>query len=79
MKNLFPLLRISILIFCLFNLVVSVRAQDKKVKFGKVSKDDLLMTRYDKDTTAEAVILDDIGQTYFDYLDISGFMMVHER
>jgi hypothetical protein len=56
-----------------------LRAQDEKPKFGKVSMADLKMTRYDKDTSAEAVILSDLGQTYFDYDQSTGFVMIHDR
>ncbi len=75
----FLFLRSSILIILCLTLNLSLRAQDEKPKFGKVSMADLKMTRYDKDTSAEAVILSDLGQTYFDYDQTTGFVMIHDR
>ena len=71
--------RIISLAFIFFLFSFHLQAQNEKIKFGKISLDDLKMTRYDKDSSAEAVILADIGQTYFDYNDLSGFMLIHER
>ena len=38
----------------------NISAQDKN-KFGKISEDELTMTQYAKDTSAEAVVLFDVG------------------
>lgn len=48
-------------------------------KFGKVSKEELAMTVYEKDSSAEALILFDIGETDFDYNQQQGFQMVFKR
>lgn len=48
-------------------------------KFGKISKEELLMNVYEKDSSAEAVILFDIGKTYFNYNQDKGFQMKFER
>jgi hypothetical protein len=48
------------------------------MKFGKVEMADLDMQSYAKDTSAEAVVLGDYGQSYFRYGQ-DGFEIVHER
>lgn len=40
-------------------------SQTQKVKFGKVEMSELTMNKYDKDTSADAVILYNSGNTYF--------------
>ncbi|MDH5475722.1 MAG: DUF3857 domain-containing protein [Cyclobacteriaceae bacterium] len=46
-------------------IVVFVKAQLKTIELGKVSKEELTMTTYDKDLEAEAVVLYDKGESYF--------------
>ncbi len=53
-------------------------AQDAPIKFGKIDVADLQMKVYPKDTTAEAVVLGDVGRAYFDYSS-SGFALIYER
>ncbi len=61
-------------------LVNFLNAQKKKVKFGKVSKEELLMKYYEPDSSANAVILYDKGNTYFRFDNqIKGFKYVFER
>jgi len=61
-------------------LVNSLNAKKKKVKFGKVSKEELLMKYYEPDSSANAVILYDKGNTYFRFDNqISGFKYFFER
>jgi hypothetical protein len=74
-----PILRSTLLIFLCLTCNAYLKAQDEKPKFGKVSMADLKMTRYDKDTTAEAVILSDIGSSYFDYDKDNGFVLIFDR
>jgi hypothetical protein len=50
-----------------------------KVKFEKVSEDELKMVTYPNDTTAEAVILYDNGSSYVKYDSNKGFILTHER
>ncbi len=58
---------------------ISLYAQQAE-KFGKVSKEVLEMTTYEKDKDAEAVVLFDVGNTYMDYVDNEGsFVLRHER
>lgn len=66
----------SIIIFCLLTTAVHAQTQ----KFGKVSKQELAMTAYEKDTSAAAVVLFDVGRTYFTYnTNKGGFQMTFER
>lgn len=48
-------------------------------KFGKVSKEELSMKFYEKDSSANAVILFDVGKTKFEYDIEKGFQMIYER
>lgn len=54
-------------------------AQKPPVKFGDVTKDELSMTTYDKDSTAPAVILADYGQSAIIYRQGVGFSLDFER
>jgi len=57
-------------------------AKSSKIKFGKVSKEELEMKVYDADSSAVAVILYDNGRSYFEYENNesnSGFMCKFER
>jgi hypothetical protein len=52
---------------CMFLVQTSATAQDKTpVKFGKVSPEDFNVTAPDYDTSAGAVILADVGDSYFE-------------
>lgn len=60
---------------------LGIHAQ-KKVKFGKVSKSDFAQTEYNKDPDAKAVVLFKHRQSYYDYDDKKGWILVtevHER
>ncbi|OFX85680.1 MAG: hypothetical protein A2W99_06135 [Bacteroidetes bacterium GWF2_33_16] len=57
-------LLISIILVFLFNVAFS---QAPKVKFGKVTEEELTMKYYDRDTSADAVILFDKGELNFFY------------
>jgi transglutaminase-like putative cysteine protease len=63
----------------LFISLAGIYAQKQKIKFGSVPKSDLEMTKYDLDTSAGAVILSDIGKSWFDYLQDKGFQIVFTR
>ncbi|MFO7829405.1 MAG: hypothetical protein R6V23_12340, partial [Bacteroidales bacterium] len=58
--------RLFITIIILFTYIITY-SQPNKIKFGKVSKDELKMQKYQNDTSADAVILSDIGELYFQY------------
>ena len=58
----------------------TITAQDAPIKYGKIDLADLQMKVYPKDTSAEAVVLGDIGRAYFDYSALNdGFQVVYER
>jgi hypothetical protein len=57
-------MKISFFALCLF-LFVTVNGQFTEPKIGKVDMNDLAMTKYDKDTTAGALILFDSGDSKF--------------
>ncbi|MDN5203996.1 DUF3857 domain-containing protein [Fulvivirgaceae bacterium BMA10] len=48
-------------------------------KFGKIDKEDLEMTVYEKDTSASAVVLFDYGTSYVTFNDVSGFQLIFQR
>lgn len=54
-------------------------AQNKDFKFGKVEKSELESSVCSIDTSAEAVILCDVGQTYIEYTEAEGFQLFFER
>ena len=74
MKNLshYTFLLIVILSLLSSNFVFSQKAP---IKFGKVSKEELEMKVYEKDTSAEAVVLADYSRTEISYDDQDGFMV----
>jgi hypothetical protein len=54
-------------------------AQKDPIKFGDIPLKDLEMTVYDKDSSAEAVILADYGQSTITYQQTVGFKLTFER
>lgn len=68
------------LLLSLLMAIVSVNglAQRYSTEFGKVGKDELDLVSYDKDTSAEAVILYDIGMSRFIKTD-NGFEVIFEH
>lgn len=69
-----------------FLLMVSLLFQSnliaqEKIKFGKIDKAQLKMTRYEQDSSAHAVVLSDIGNVRFVYDQMSGngFQIHFER
>jgi len=75
----------KIILLLVATLMLSLRllAQEAteapKIKFEKVSNEELVMKTYPNDTTAEAIILYDEGSSYFTYDSEKGFMLTHER
>ena len=53
-------------------------AQAQKIKLDKVTKDELELKVYAEDSTAAAIYLDKVRETYFDYKTSSGFMIINE-
>lgn len=69
------------LILCLIAGTIHSTAFTQKptIKFGDVSKEQVLMTSYDKDSTASAVILADYGTSVISYRQNIGFSLDFER
>ena len=57
----------------------SLAAQKAPIKFGDISKEELSLTTYDKDSTAPAVILADYGESSLLYRQNIGFAIDFER
>lgn len=55
-----------LLVFFFSFAALTVLAQDHGFKFGEISKADLALKTYAKDTTANAVVLDEFGDTWID-------------
>ncbi len=64
--------------FCV-TVCLYVSAQKVPLKFGDVPFEALTMQRYDKDSSANAVILGDFGTSTIVYSDNTGFSLVFER
>lgn len=60
-------------------LSISVYAQKKEIKFGKVTTEDFKTKSFGQDSAAAAVKIFDIGDCYFEYNDRNGFEYVFER
>lgn len=71
--------KINLLLLLLILSSGKLFSLDINRKFGKVSKEELLMKVYEKDSSAEALILFDIGNTKFEYQQDKGFVMEYER
>ena len=72
MKNIFAGLLIAL-------VVCNSYAQKSPIKFGEIPLEDLKMSRYDKDSTAAAVVLADVGQSSILYTQTEGFNLLFER
>jgi hypothetical protein len=57
--------------------ITQVHGQSLPAKFGKLEDAELTMRVYDPDTSAAAVVLSDVGKTYFTYNN--GFKLMFER
>ena len=58
---------------------LGLNAQKPPIKFGEIPMDQLKMTRYEKDSSASAVILADYGESIIDYSQSTGFFLKFER
>ncbi len=67
----------ALLLFSLNNL----SAQDKKpkIKFGKISEEEIAMKSYPSDPAAPAVVLFDVGEFSASYNSATGFTIYNER
>lgn len=73
----FPVINVLILFFFIYAIETS--GQKAPIKFGNIPEDDLRMTVYNKDSSAEAVILADYGESALEYNKSAGFMLEFER
>ncbi len=67
-----------IVLFMLVFLVSSLFAQKKHKKYGKIDISNLEMTTYEKDTSANAVILFNYGEARFKWDNTDGFQFYQE-
>ncbi len=68
----------AILFFTVFGHI-SLLAQNFPTEFGSISGEELKMTSYDEDPDAEAVVLYDKGNTFFEYTYSEGFNILFTR
>lgn len=71
--------RVWLALFFAFSFQSHTFAQPDPVRFGKVEMADLQAKTYANDTSAEAVVLCDYGQTEFVYNNERGFQTKSER
>ena len=70
--------KIIALIVCIYMSAELAHAQEYTHEFGKYSNEEFQLKRYEKDTTAEAVVIYDIGESRFED-NGNGFEVVFER
>lgn len=70
--------KIVMLILCLTSAILTIKAQNYTHEFGKFSSEEFQMKKYDKDPSAEAVVIYDIGTSFFTR-DDDGFKLIFER
>ncbi|MDD4969267.1 MAG: DUF3857 domain-containing protein [Paludibacter sp.] len=68
----------SFFVIMLFAYQSILWSQSFNHDYGKVGKDDMSMTFYPKDKTAEAVVISDIGSSYFQQTN-DNFNLIYER
>ncbi|WP_370173785.1 transglutaminase domain-containing protein [Leeuwenhoekiella palythoae] len=72
-------MRFKLLMITMVVLLGAVHcAQAQKIKLDKVTKDELELKVYAEDSTAAAIYLDKVRETYFDYKTSSGFLIINE-
>jgi len=67
-----------LLIITLFSLQSFLIAQNFNNEYGKIGKDDLELNSYPKDKNAEAVVISDVGTSYFERTS-DYFELIYER
>lgn len=71
-------LKLQMITFLFITMAISqLSAQEISTKYGKVTNDELSMTTYQMDTTANAVVIFSKGSTYYDYMT-NGFRVTYE-
>lgn len=63
---------------CFISFIQFTVAQNYNHEFGKYSNEEFELQHYAKDTSAEAVVIYDIGKSYFNLTD-NGFEIIFER
>src|SRR6266542_1835795 len=66
------------MLFCLLLIAQTIKAQNFTHEFGKFSAEEFEMKEYPKDAQAEAVVIYDIGRSFFIDSD-RGFEIIFER
>lgn len=69
-------------LFVLFGIALSCHAafaQKPPIKFGDIPMEDMKMTVYPLDSSAEAVVLADYGESSIEYTNTAGFQVAFER
>ncbi|MCC4214137.1 hypothetical protein [Leeuwenhoekiella parthenopeia] len=61
-----------------FGVLFSIEGFAQKNPLDKVTEDQLKMTLYAKDSAAPAIYLNKHRETYFDYTDKDGFLIINE-
>ncbi len=72
--------KIPFLLSCLWAMsCISVNAQEYSHELGKINSTDRNFTVYEKDKDAEAVVMFDIGRTYYERVQDLGFLVRMKR
>lgn len=71
--------KLALIFVAIFVFHGSTSAQRMPIKFGKVSKEELLMEKYDKDPSAEAVVLCDYGTASIEHSRNQGWTLDFKR
>jgi hypothetical protein len=72
-------MKTSLLVFLLCVTFSGILPAQTQHDFGKLNMDEINMTSYDRDKIAEAVVLYDLGNTFFTYEYEAGFEIIFER
>lgn len=71
-------MKISLILMCFISFIQYTVAQNYTHEFGKFSNEEFELQRYAKDTSAEAVVIYNIGKSYFNQTE-NGFEIIFER
>jgi hypothetical protein len=72
-------MKILLSAFLCITLPIAAISQKAPIKFGEIPLGDLEMVTYDKDSSAEAVVLADYGVSSLKYTPSEGFSLVFDR
>lgn len=68
----------QLFLICFISFVQLTMAQNYTHEFGKYSNEEFRLQKYSKDPSAEAIVIYDIGKSYFNSTD-EGFELIFER